>query len=206
MNTLALQVSDELTVNVIPNAEHEYLMTTKEVAFGYGVDAKTIRWHLKNHFDELIVGKHFVKGVNNTDTLQAKNFIPSGASNTSTSSSPKPTSREFSKEATLWTKRGIVRLGFFIKSEKAKLFRDWAEDLIIYATGERQDTLEQRLEELEHAVLQLAPIAPNLVEMTEDKLKNFFQKWIFRGDLSRLAESSGYAYRYLQAERLINCF
>jgi len=36
-----------------------------------------------------------------------------------------------SQDQTLWTKRGIVRLGFFIKSERAKLFRDWAEDFIL---------------------------------------------------------------------------
>ena len=30
-----------------------------------------------------------------------------------------------------WTKKGIVRLGFFIKSENAKKFRDWAEDYIV---------------------------------------------------------------------------
>ena len=30
-----------------------------------------------------------------------------------------------------WTKKGIVRLGFFIKSQQAKAFRDWAEDYIV---------------------------------------------------------------------------
>lgn len=41
---------------------------------------------------------------------------------------------------TLWTKRGIVRLGFFIRSEQAKLFRNWAEELII-TIDERRDLL-----------------------------------------------------------------
>ena len=36
-----------------------------------------------------------------------------------------------SSRGTLWTKRGIVRLGFFIRSERARLFRDWAEDLVL---------------------------------------------------------------------------
>lgn len=31
----------------------------------------------------------------------------------------------------MWTKRGVVRLGFFIKTPMAKEFRDWAEDYII---------------------------------------------------------------------------
>jgi hypothetical protein len=33
---------------------------------------------------------------------------------------------------TFWTKRGIIRLGFFVKSDLARLFRDWAEDLIVH--------------------------------------------------------------------------
>ncbi len=39
-----------------------------------------------------------------------------------------------------WTKRGVIRLGFFIKSERAKKFRDWAEDLIL-------NSIEQKVEE-----------------------------------------------------------
>ena len=35
--------------------------------------------------------------------------------------------------AVFWTKAGIVRLGFFIKSERAKMFRDWAENVILQA-------------------------------------------------------------------------
>ena len=32
-----------------------------------------------------------------------------------------------------WTKAGVVRLGFFIKSERAKMFRDWAETVVLQA-------------------------------------------------------------------------
>ncbi|MDO4763858.1 MAG: hypothetical protein Q4A00_05700, partial [Flavobacteriaceae bacterium] len=38
---------------------------------------------------------------------------------------------------------GIVRLGFFIKSERAKLFRDWAEELIIKVSEVREDLVLQ---------------------------------------------------------------
>ena len=40
----------------------------------------------------------------------------------------------------MWTKAGVVRLGFFIKSERAKLFRDWAENLIL-KIDEQKDLL-----------------------------------------------------------------
>ncbi|MBU2923035.1 hypothetical protein KO504_16925 [Winogradskyella psychrotolerans] len=105
---LNMQVTEGLAVAVYPNHEHEFLLPTKEVALGYGSSAYSIRMAKKRHSDELIEGKHFLSNVT----------ICHGAS-------------KGSSRATMWTKRGIVRLGFFIKSERAKLFRDWAEDLII---------------------------------------------------------------------------
>ena len=38
-------------------------------------------------------------------------------------------------ENTQWTKRGVIRLGMFIKSERAKIFRDAAEQLILDAAN-----------------------------------------------------------------------
>ena len=109
MKTIVTKVSDDLEVVVIPNQDHEFLMTTKEVAQAYGISASTIRDHQRLNNDDLKEGRHFVKGVGIFDTL-GKNAQP---------------------HQVFWTKRGIVRLGFFIKSERAKMFRDWAEDLVI---------------------------------------------------------------------------
>jgi predicted transcriptional regulator len=111
-----LTVIDGLQVAVLPNTDHEFLMTTKEVALGYGVTDYNIRQHKLQHQTELIEGKHFVIAVS----------IPNGGN--------------IPHNAVLWTKRGIVRLGFFIKSERAKLFRDWAEELIISVTNEQLPT------------------------------------------------------------------
>ncbi|MDB9911049.1 hypothetical protein N8Z33_00980 [Flavobacteriaceae bacterium] len=105
---LKMQVTDNISVAVFPNHEHEFLLPTKEVALGYDASPYSIRMAKKRHKDELIEGKHFISSV--TICHGAKG----GAS-----------------KGTMWTKRGIVRLGFFIKSKRAKLFRDWAEDLII---------------------------------------------------------------------------
>ena len=103
-----LKVTEELSVTVLPNSDFEFLMTTKEVAHAYDVSPQNIREHQRVN-DDFIEGKHFIKGVRISDTL-GKNAQP---------------------HQVFWTKRGIVRLGFFIKSERSKLFRDWAEDLII---------------------------------------------------------------------------
>ena len=105
-----LQVTDGLTVAVIQNQTYEFLMLSKDVGLGYGVSAGTVRSTQSRHQDELTEGKHFLKGVAFCDTL--KNVQPN---------------------AVYWTKAGIVRLGFFIKSERAKLFRDWAENVILQA-------------------------------------------------------------------------
>lgn len=105
---LSMTVTEGITVNVLPNRQHEFLMTTREVAAGYGVSEWLIRKHKENHPDELLEGKHFLVNVN---------IIHAATPGSS--------------RGTLWTKRGIVRLGFFIRSERARLFRDWAEDLVL---------------------------------------------------------------------------
>jgi len=111
---ISLTVMEDLSVTVIADLEHEYLMSTKEIAIGYGVSAYAIRQTKLRNNSELIEGKHFLSNVT----------IRHGASCGSSKS-------------TMWTKRGIVRLGFFIKSERAKLFRDWAEELIIKLDEQR---------------------------------------------------------------------
>ena len=111
-NLLPMTVTEGVTVNVLPNAQHEFLMTTKQVANGYGISEYTLRRHKMEQSAELVDNKHFVSAV------QILNGEQMGA-------------LKMPHNATFWTKRGIVRLGFFIKSERAKLFRDWAEELII---------------------------------------------------------------------------
>ncbi|WP_255417855.1 BRO family protein [Sulfuricurvum sp. IAE1] len=96
--------NNELTVEVVPNEEHEWLLSTKDVAEGYGLTPDAVRMAKNRNQDEFEEGKHYV-----TDRYESQNGRPS----------------------TMWTKRGVVRLGFFIKTPMAKEFRDWAEDYII---------------------------------------------------------------------------
>lgn len=112
MEKVLEHVSDNLSVEIMPDEKFEFLMSTNETAKGFGVSGNTVRRHKMEHADELIEGKHFItsvqkmnSGCKSVDNLQNKQI--------------------------LWTKRGIVRLGFFIKSERAKMFRDWAEDLVV---------------------------------------------------------------------------
>ena len=108
---IPMTVTEGVTVNVLPNEQYEYLMTTTEVAEGYGTSKYAVFKALQRNSAEFIQGKHILKGVDILSTLDNRGSIQ--------------------PNSFLLTKRGIVRLGFFIKSERAKLFRDWAEELII---------------------------------------------------------------------------
>lgn len=122
-NLLPLTVTEDVSVNVLPYEQYEYLMTTKEVAKGYGTSKYAVYKALERHSAEMIEGKHFIKGIDILSTPQRDGSIQSNSF--------------------LFTKRGIVRLGFFIKSERAKIFRDWAEELIIKVSEVREDLVLQ---------------------------------------------------------------
>ncbi|MRM95496.1 hypothetical protein D1Z98_11245 [Riemerella anatipestifer] len=117
-NLLPLTVTKGVTVNVLPYEQYEYLMATKEVANGYGISEYAVRVSKMRHESELIEGKHYVI-AEKVGVTKCNGGL------------------KIPHNAVLWTKRGIVRLGFFIKSERAKLFRDWAEELIIRVNEQR---------------------------------------------------------------------
>lgn len=93
---------------LIEHPKHEFVLPTKAVAEGYGVSPNTIRSHLNYNKDEFKEETHFIRGVRISNTLA--NAQP---------------------HAVYWTKKGIVRLGFFIKSERAVSFRNWAEGVVV---------------------------------------------------------------------------
>ena len=68
-------VAENLVVKVEPNREHEFLMTTEDVANGYGVSGGTVRKHRLEHNEELIEGKHFIL-VENTEMNGAIKVTP----------------------------------------------------------------------------------------------------------------------------------
>lgn len=110
---LNLQVTEGLAVAVIQNPNYEFLMPTKDVALGYGISSGTIRKHQATHSDDLTYGKHFIKGVDLSNT-PVKGLQP---------------------HAVYWTKAGVIRLGFIIQSKRGKMFRDWAENVILEVTA-----------------------------------------------------------------------
>jgi len=172
MSQLTLQVNNNLQVCILPNAEHQFLMPTKDVANGYGVNISSIRSTLFEHKDELIENKHFIKaGV--------------GISNVKHNSN-------------LWTKRGIVRLGFFIKSDRARQFRDWAEDLIIYA---QETNLPARIAELEARLQSLTIQAlnvPSLKQIAESRTE-YYRRWLRPGNMEQIAKDNDLNYGHVRS-------
>lgn len=94
--------------------EYVFLLSTKEASKGFGCSEEAIRQSKSHNQHELIEGKHFIIIRNSNNAKKI-----------------------------MWTKRGIVRLGFFIKSERAKQFRDWAEDYVI--DGQMPNSEYQRI-------------------------------------------------------------
>jgi hypothetical protein len=101
---VTVQFEDMAVLQIQPDQDHEWLLTTEQVAEGYGVSVKTIQGHKLSHADELVLDRHFLAPRN---------------------------PRHGNLTITLWTRRGIIRLGFFIRSERAKKFRAFCEDLVI---------------------------------------------------------------------------
>ena len=108
------------------HSQHEFLISNKEVALGYGITANNLNKHKSEHSDELIEGKHWLR-------LEVQ-------------------TKGGKQKVIHWTKKGIVRLGFFIKSENAKKFRDWAEDYIVNGTA--TPTQNKEIERLQEIILQ----------------------------------------------------
>lgn len=111
---LTLQVMNDLTVQLYSNPQFDFLMDTETVAKGYGVSTNAIRSHKSRYSDEFKENVHFViasaVAICNSDNEVPHNKL-------------------------FWTKAGIIRFGFFIKSERAKAFRDWAEQVVLEVTA-----------------------------------------------------------------------
>lgn len=102
------------TIPVHPHPSLEWTLPTADVARGYGCGIAAIRNQKMRRPEELLEGKHWftISGVTNCDAR--------GNGNLTT-------------DQTHWTRRGVVRLGFFLRTPRARLFRDAAEDLVVAA-------------------------------------------------------------------------
>lgn len=110
---ITVQIAPNISAKVQPDEAHDWLMNSTQAAYAYGVSTSALRSCKSNNTLEFVEGKHFLSVQN----LDAGNL----------------TSKQ-----TLWTKRGMVRLGFFLRSIRARQIRDWAEDFIVEAMNQAQ--------------------------------------------------------------------
>lgn len=150
---MALVIFENTELNLIEDSNNDFLISSKDVAKGYGCSSASIRNHLKNHSKELKEGKHWIK-----KDVQTKGGVQS---------------------ITHWTKKGIVRLGFFIKSERAKKFRDWAEDYIVNQKSLVETNIQIELSELRQEIKDLKKQL--ILKEDENPFKGFYTpNWAFR--------------------------
>lgn len=150
---MALVIFENTELNLIEDSNNDFLISSKDVAKGYGCSSASIRNHLKNHNEELKEGKHWIK-----KDVQTKGGVQS---------------------ITHWTKKGIVRLGFFIKSERAKKFRDWAEDYIVNQKSLVETNIQIELSELRQEIKDLKKQL--ILKEDENPFKGFYgANWAFR--------------------------
>jgi len=114
------------------HSQHIWLLDNEQVAIGFGTQAKHIRTTKSNHSDELEENVHWISRP-----------LPHGGS-----------------EKTFWTKLGVICLGFFLRSDRAKAFRKAASQYLVrvlpdtteYATAASSPTdvvVSNYLEDLE---------------------------------------------------------
>jgi hypothetical protein len=103
-HTASLEI-DGIILPVKADPDHEWTLSTEQVAIGYEVTPANLRKHKERHSDELSEGAHWVVTISHT---------PGG-----------------NQQVVHWTKLGVITLGFFIKSERAKRFRRMAAELIL---------------------------------------------------------------------------
>ena len=104
----------DLELELIIDKQYEWLIDSKLLAAGYNVSLDAIQNSFKRNKDEFEENKHYIR----------TNRISDKMSDTTNST----------KAKYLWTKRGVIIFGFLLKSDKAKQFRKFAEDLIINKT------------------------------------------------------------------------
>jgi hypothetical protein len=173
-----------LTIQVRPDETHEWFMETKLVAEGYEVSIDAILAHKKRNAEEFEEGRHFLTADKLSVVGQKPNQI-------------------------YWTKRGVIRLGFFIKSERARLFRDWAEDLIIRELdkknqSDRIDQLEAKMHQYLDAIYQMTKNNKKDIQETKEVIHNItvrmdkLEKYISHPH--KLEEQKSYTYLFRKVD------
>ena len=138
----ALVAFEDVKINLTPDRQHEWLISSADVEAGYGVPRGTLRSTKSRNEGELVEGKHYANVLVN--------------SNVAVGYAQPPT-----RPKVMWTKRGVVRLGFLLEGPRARRFRDFAEDLVLEKLEAPKTPAEALLGAVQQMVEQERRLAAN---------------------------------------------
>ncbi len=187
METNVVEINN-VEIQVV-ESENTFLVSNREVALAYGISDSNVRSHKSNG--------EFKKGVHFKDTLMDTN----GGN----------------QKQTMWTKRGIIRLGFRLReTSKTIAFRDWAEDFIINGNAQKPKSqieliiesaqalqaVDNRLQVLEHKVADIEvnkEVKPKggFASINELHLKSGFSKDVVKIMIDKCKPKNGSAMKTL---------
>jgi len=100
---------NDLELHPLLDEKHEWFLTLNEVAKAFEVDTQQILELKTAHEDALTQGRHY----------QMESVISGGKK---------------SSELMLWSKKGIIRLAYYLRNDAGLRFLDFAEDLNLQST------------------------------------------------------------------------
>lgn len=147
------------SLNVVKtNDEKKWFMTVEDVASGYGVTRNCIMNHLREHSDEF--RPELEKGVSDTDT-------PGG-----------------SQTKTILYREGVIKLGFFVRSEQAKEFRKWATAIVCDYMDKKNASINDMFTYLKVELMTSIEASQEETRAGYEKLSNICQG--FRDEIDEL--------------------
>lgn len=120
---------NDLELHPVADSKHGWLLSVNETCEAFNIDRASIEALRQSHTETLSEGRHYLYTT-----------ISSGGVNTS--------------KIMFWTKKGIIRLAYYLKTDAALAFLDFAEDLNFTSAKEEETQIAHFYDEVEDTLLQ----------------------------------------------------
>jgi hypothetical protein len=128
---LTLDVKKGVSVAIFPDESQHFFISNKDVALGYNVTENNLLLIKRSNVSEFKEGIHYVTGAlmhqKCQDEIGEKLY-------------------NWNRNQIFWTKQGIIRLSFFIKTQAAISFRDYLEQLVTDGLLAKEISLPQSIQ------------------------------------------------------------
>lgn len=116
MEAIKIKALPDVEIKVIPFEQYDFLVSSRDVCNAFGLRVIDRVYELRDTIAELKEGVHYVRG-----SVVQKELDRTGQ---------RMPPQELQSRQYLWTRAGIIRLGFILSSDRARAFRQWAESFI----------------------------------------------------------------------------